>query len=150
MGGDQMSKEQHDPIDSKNPFKHITEVDTIPMNEEKKQWEEDDGEYISLEDLKKELGFQPQSIPWYTGMKDLNYYMSLPYTIQIKEINDESGRYFFATVRELKGCMSDGETIEEAYENIREAMEAWISCAIEYNDPIPEPLPQKNNNSEPS
>ncbi len=76
--------------------------------------------------------------------------MSLPYTIQIEEINDESGRYFFATVRELKGCMSHGETIEEAHENIREAMEAWISCCIEHNDPIPEPLTQKNDDSESS
>lgn len=51
-----MSKEQQRL--HKNPFKHITEADTIPLNEEeRKQWEEDDGEYISLEDVKKKLGF---------------------------------------------------------------------------------------------
>lgn len=34
------------------------QADTIPLNEEeRKQWEEDDGEYISLEDVKKKLGF---------------------------------------------------------------------------------------------
>lgn len=73
-------------------------------------------------------------------MKDLSYYMSLPYTIQIKEMNDESGRYFFATVAELHGCMSDGETLAEAYENIRESMEAWISNKLKHGEDVPEPV----------
>lgn len=71
--------------------------------------------------------------------KDLAYYMALPYTIQIRPMNDESGHYFFATVAELDGCQSDGDTFAEAYESVREAMEGYLSVKLEYGDPIPEP-----------
>ncbi|MDP4099142.1 type II toxin-antitoxin system HicB family antitoxin [Paenibacillus sp. P96] len=65
--------------------------------------------------------------------------MALPYTIQIREMNDESGHYFYVTVAELDGCQSHGDTIEEAYESIREAMEGYLSVKLEFGDPIPEP-----------
>jgi predicted RNase H-like HicB family nuclease len=71
--------------------------------------------------------------------KNLAYYMSLSYTIQIQHISDESGRYYYAKVLELDGCQSHGYTIEEAYQNIREAMEGWIESKLEWGDPIPEP-----------
>jgi len=38
-------------------------------------------------------------------------YLELPYHITVQRINDESGSYYYATVREFDGCMSDGETI---------------------------------------
>ncbi|SDH62355.1 HicB family protein [Aneurinibacillus thermoaerophilus] len=66
--------------------------------------------------------------------------MSLPYTIQIQHINDESGQYYYATVLELDGCQSDGQTVEEAHKNIREAMEGWFETKLEFGDPIPEPI----------
>jgi len=56
----------------------------------------------------------------------LQEYMDLPYNIIIKKITDESGTYYYATVLELDGCQSTGETYNEAYENILEAMEGWI------------------------
>jgi predicted RNase H-like HicB family nuclease len=71
--------------------------------------------------------------------KNLAYYMSLSYTIQIQHISDESGRYYYAKVLELDGCQSHGHTIEEAYQNIQEAMEGWIESKLEWGDPIPEP-----------
>ena len=70
-------------------------------------------------------------------------YLKLPYKIVIQEMNDESGHYFFATVAELKGCMSDGETVEKAYGNIREAMELHIECMIDENMEIPLPEEQQ-------
>jgi len=66
-------------------------------------------------------------------------YSKLPYKIQIQEMNDESGQYYYATVAELKGCMSDGKTPDEAYKNIREAMELHIECMLEENIKIPLP-----------
>ena len=39
----------------------------------------------------------------------------------------------------LKGCVSDGETIAEALENIKEAKEEWFKYMLENNLPIPEP-----------
>lgn len=71
--------------------------------------------------------------------KDLTYYMGLPYSVVIRRINDESGQYYFADVLELDGCQSHGDTPEEAYENIREAMEGWFEVKLEHGDPIPEP-----------
>lgn len=38
---------------------------------------------------------------------------------------DEAG-YFVAEVPALPGCLSQGKTKEEALENIREAVEAWL------------------------
>jgi antitoxin HicB len=68
--------------------------------------------------------------------KDVKYYMNLPYRIVIQK--DPYGG-FFAEVEELQGCMTQGETYEEAYNNILEAMEGWLEVAIERSIAIPEP-----------
>ena len=68
--------------------------------------------------------------------KTLEYYMALPYTIQLTP--DTEGGWFVA-VRELPGCMSQGDTPEEAIEMIRDAMEGWLSVALEDKMSIPEP-----------
>ena len=70
-------------------------------------------------------------------------YMNLPYTIKLKLIEDESGKYYFASVDELYGCWADGETQEKALKSLREAMELWLESAIEHNDNIP--LPKAEN-----
>ena len=70
----------------------------------------------------------------------VNEYLELPYRIVIRHVKDESGEYYFATVQELDGCMSDGATLEEAYENIREAMEGWIETKLEAGLSIPVPI----------
>ncbi|MCL1819595.1 MAG: type II toxin-antitoxin system HicB family antitoxin [Oscillospiraceae bacterium] len=70
----------------------------------------------------------------------LQEYMELPYNIVIRHTKDDSGEYYFATVQELDGCMSDGATLEEAHTNIREAMEGWIETKLEAGFPVPEPL----------
>ncbi|MBM7644446.1 antitoxin HicB [Scopulibacillus daqui] len=69
----------------------------------------------------------------------MNYYMNLPYSIIIKRVNDESGRYYFADILELDGCHSHGNTPEEAYKNVHEAMEGWLKTKLDFGDPIPEP-----------
>ena len=71
-------------------------------------------------------------------------YLELPYNIVVRHINDESGEYYFVTVQELDGCMSDGATIEEAYTNIREAMEGWIETKLEAGLNIPLPIDTGN------
>lgn len=67
-------------------------------------------------------------------------YMDLPYNYLIKPISDESGDYYHATVLELDGCQSSGETFQEAYKNLREAMEGWIETKLESGFPVPAPL----------
>lgn len=68
--------------------------------------------------------------------KTLEYYLGLPYTI---EMVPEPGGGWFVAVRELPGCMSQGDTPDEAIEMIRDAMRAWLSFALEDGTDIPEP-----------
>ena len=73
-------------------------------------------------------------------MKTVEYYMNLPYTIEL--IRDPEG--WFVRVKELEGCMSQGDTAEEAIEMIQEAMELWLEVSLEDGLPIPEPRPDED------
>lgn len=73
-------------------------------------------------------------------MKNVEDYMNLPYNYIVQPITDESGSYFYARVLELDGCQSTGETFEEAYENLREAMEGWIETKLEGGFEVPLPV----------
>ena len=73
-------------------------------------------------------------------MKNIKDYLELPYNIIIQPIKDESGSYFYAHVLELDGCQTTGETFEEAYTNLREAMEGWIEAKLEGGFEVPLPV----------
>jgi antitoxin HicB len=73
--------------------------------------------------------------------KTVEYYMNLPYTIEMRQ-EPEGG--WFVRVKELRGCMSDGDTPEEAATMIQEAMELWLEVALEDGVPIPEPRPESD------
>lgn len=73
--------------------------------------------------------------------KTIDYYMNLPYTIELQRDAEEG---WFVRVRELRGCMSQGDTAEEAIAMIREAMQLWLEVALEDNVPIPEPRPDED------
>jgi len=47
---------------------------------------------------------------------------------------------YLGEVLELPGCVTAGETPEEALANLTEAMEVWIESALAHGDTIPEPL----------
>ncbi len=61
------------------------------------------------------------------------------YAILIEALSDEDGGGFMATAPDLPGCMSDGETREEAARNVEDAIECWIEEAIEMGRPVPAP-----------
>jgi len=42
-----------------------------------------------------------------------------------------------AEVRVLPGCLSDGETREEALTNVRESIESWVIGSIRHGLPVP-------------
>lgn len=75
--------------------------------------------------------------------KNLEYYMGLGYNYMIQPISDESGTYYYARILEMDGCQSTGETFEEAYQNLREAMEGWIEVKLNAGYDIP--LPKKES-----
>lgn len=77
-------------------------------------------------------------------MLDSKKYLELPYNFIIQPINDESGNYFYARVLELDGCQSTGETFEEAYENLKDAMKGWIETKIKGGFEVPLPVGYNN------
>ena len=52
---------------------------------------------------------------------------------------DEETGGFVVTCSSLPGCYSEGETIEEALENIKEAIVLCLEDMQEQNTPIPDP-----------
>lgn len=73
-------------------------------------------------------------------MKTAQDYMQLSYNCIIRPVTDQGGCYFSASVLELDGCQSTGDTFAEAWEGLREAMEGWIETKLENGLSIPEPL----------
>lgn len=63
----------------------------------------------------------------------------IDYSIEIRPLSEEDGGGFLAIAPDLPGCMSDGETLEEAVHEVVDAIESWISVAKEFGDPIPVP-----------
>ena len=51
----------------------------------------------------------------------------------------EKDQAYIAEVPELPGCMSDGETYEEALKNIQIIISEWVETAKELEREIPEP-----------
>jgi predicted RNase H-like HicB family nuclease len=64
---------------------------------------------------------------------------NLEYPVIVSPLPSEDGGGFSATVPDLPGCMSDGETPEEAIANVQDAIASWIEAAIEMGRPIPRP-----------
>ena len=70
-------------------------------------------------------------------MKTLNDYLALSYRMETIRDNDEGG--FVASYPDLPGCITCGETEEEALKNALDAKKAWLEAALEENIEIPEP-----------
>ena len=66
----------------------------------------------------------------------VNYYMSLPYEIKITH---SSGGGYVATIPDLPGCITQGETRLEVLEMIEDAQRCWLTAELEDDEEIPEP-----------
>ena len=73
--------------------------------------------------------------------KDIEYYINLPYTYEMVWDPDHA---WFIRVKELPGCMSQGDTTDEAIEMIHDAMRGWIGVALEDGSTVPEPKPDED------
>lgn len=69
-------------------------------------------------------------------MRDLNYYLGLPYTLEIA--SEEDG--YFVRVLELPGCHTYADTLEQLSPMVEDAMRKWIEVSLEDGEDIPEPL----------
>ena len=70
-------------------------------------------------------------------IKDLNYYMGLPYRIEIIREQEEGG--YVLHCPELSGCITCGETIQEGLEMLEDAKKCWFTACLEDGVSIPEP-----------
>jgi antitoxin HicB len=68
--------------------------------------------------------------------KTIDYYMNLPYTIEL--IPEPEGGWCVA-IKELPGCLSEGDTVDDAVEMIHDAMRGWLEISLEEGHDIPEP-----------
>jgi len=75
-------------------------------------------------------------------MKKLEEYLRRAYRIELVPDEEESG--YIAYFPELRGCISVGETPEEAIANAMDAKKEWLTAALEDGLSIPEPEAQEN------
>ncbi|ATQ67875.1 MULTISPECIES: type II toxin-antitoxin system HicB family antitoxin [Methylosinus] len=61
------------------------------------------------------------------------------YPLVVEPLSPEDGGGFVAIVPDLPGCMSDGETPQEAVANVQDAILAWIEAARDLGHAVPEP-----------
>lgn len=62
-------------------------------------------------------------------MTTFEEYMKMPYKLEIIPDADEGG--FVASYPELPGCITCGETLDEAVSNALDAKKAWVLAAME-------------------
>jgi antitoxin HicB len=67
---------------------------------------------------------------------EVQHYITLPYT---RELVREDDGTWFARVLEFPGCMTVGETQQEALEMLDDAMAAWVRARLEDREKIPAP-----------
>jgi antitoxin HicB len=63
--------------------------------------------------------------------------MTYRYSIILRPLVAADGGGWLAEVPELSGCMSDGETPQQAVENVMDAIACWIEAAEEDGRPVP-------------
>lgn len=68
--------------------------------------------------------------------KPLSHYLGLKYPVTL-EAAPEGG--YFVQIKDLPGCYSQGETVEEAMHMIEEAKQLWMESVYEDGMDIPEP-----------
>jgi len=71
-----------------------------------------------------------------TKRKELTFYLSLQYPVTIHS-DPRSG--YVAEIEELHGCMTQAETLDEAFKSIEDARQLWIKTAYDEGQDIPLP-----------
>lgn len=124
-------------VEKVTPENRHEEIPTSPLRPARK--------YHKWADLEKKL-FTPERLAEIDRevakeikrmrRREIKRRLDMPYTLEFTRNSDGS---FFVKVKEFRGCMSEGDTIEEAYAMIRDAMAGWMKAMLEDRKPIPEP-----------
>ena len=76
--------------------------------------------------------------------KQVDHYMSLPYTVTLAPCDDGHSIYYFARVVKLPGLMMTGATPEEALTELESVKREWMETYLQLGNKMPEPLPARN------
>ena len=76
--------------------------------------------------------------------KSIDYYLSLPYKLELIPDVEEGG--YGAKYPELPGCITCGDTLTDAIQNAQDAKREWLLTALETSLSIPEPTVEETNN----
>ena len=63
----------------------------------------------------------------------------LRYAVVVQPLSADDGGGYAAIVPDLPGCMSDGETPQEALVHVADAIATWIEAARDLGHAVPEP-----------
>ena len=74
-------------------------------------------------------------------MRTIEEYMRLPYRMEIIPDTVEGG--FVVRFPELPGCLTCGDTLEEAVRNAADCKKEWLIAAMEEGISIPEPVSEE-------
>jgi predicted RNase H-like HicB family nuclease len=69
--------------------------------------------------------------------KSIDYYMALPYTLEITPDTDDGG--WVIEIKELEGCLTQADEWDEILPRIEEAKRLWLEVSLERGHAIPEP-----------
>ena len=72
------------------------------------------------------------------------------YRFTIRPLAADEGGGYLIEFPDLPGCMSDGETVEEALINGRDARSDWIPAMQEAGRPVPPPTAEAVNLTAPA
>ena len=75
-------------------------------------------------------------------MRTIEEYMHLPYRMELIPDTVESG--FAVRFPELPGCLTCGDTLEEAVRNAENCKREWLTAALEDGIEIPEPVSEED------
>ena len=76
-----------------------------------------------------------------TTIKNIDYYMALPYRMEIIPDTDEGG--YTAKFPDLPGCLTCSDSIEGLIANAVDAKKAWFEAALDEGISIAEPENEK-------
>ena len=85
--------------------------------------------------MKDESHIRTLQAPQSQSADRMQHYLRLKYPMEIVE--DDDG--VVATIPDLPGCVSFGETIEAALRSLNETKELWIKGRVDSGQPVPEP-----------
>ncbi|MEW6517114.1 MAG: type II toxin-antitoxin system HicB family antitoxin [candidate division FCPU426 bacterium] len=70
-------------------------------------------------------------------VQDVKRFLAMDYRIELVPDKEEGG--FAALIPDLPGCISQGETEEEALKMVEKAKALWIKATLESGKPVPLP-----------